>query len=81
MITDGLINLKNDIIFKVVFGSEKNAKILISLLNAVLDLNDNEKIVSLTFLNTFNIKEYLKDKLTSLDVKVVDGSNSKRYIL
>jgi len=68
--TDNLINLRNDIIFKVVFGYEKNEKILISLLNATLDLENTNKIVSLTFINTFNIKEYLKDKLTSLDVKV-----------
>ena len=70
MSTDNLINLRNDIIFKVVFGYEKNEKILISLLNATLDLENTNKIVSLTFINTFNIKEYLKDKLTSLDVKV-----------
>ena len=42
--------------------------------NAILGLTGDKKIVSLTFLNAFNIKEYLKDKLTILDVKAVDGT-------
>lgn len=74
MPVDSLINLRNDVIFKVVFGYEKNEKLLISLLNAILNLTGYEKIVKLTFLNAFNIKEYLNDKLTSLDVKVEDGT-------
>ncbi|MFN8578121.1 MAG: Rpn family recombination-promoting nuclease/putative transposase [Candidatus Sericytochromatia bacterium] len=72
---DELINLRNDIIFKIVFGYQKNEKILISFLNAILGLENQYKIVSLTFLNTINIKEYLNDKLTTLDVKVIDGNN------
>lgn len=72
---DELINLRNDIIFKIVFGYQKNEKILISFLNAILDLKNKDQIVSLTFLNTINIKEYLNDKLTTLDVKVIDGNN------
>ncbi|MEQ8190441.1 MAG: Rpn family recombination-promoting nuclease/putative transposase [Candidatus Eremiobacterota bacterium] len=74
MPVDSLVNLRNDVIFKVVFGYEKNEKLLISLLNAILNLTGDEKIVKLTFLNAFNIKEYLNDKLTSLDVKVEDGT-------
>jgi len=71
------INLRNDIIFKVVFGYEKNEKILISLLNSILELENENKIVKLNFLNAFNVKEYLKDKLTSLDVKVTDASGQR----
>jgi len=71
---DSSINLRNDVIFKAIFGYEKNEKLLISLLNAILGLTGDKKIVSLTFLNAFNIKEYLKDKLTILDVKAVDGT-------
>ncbi|HNR65745.1 MAG TPA: Rpn family recombination-promoting nuclease/putative transposase [Atribacterota bacterium] len=74
MSIDSSINLRNDVIFKAIFGYEKNEKLLISLLNAILGLTGNKKIVSLTFLNAFNIKEYLKDKLTILDVKAVDGT-------
>jgi predicted transposase/invertase (TIGR01784 family) len=71
---DSSINLRNDVIFRAIFGYEKNEKLLISLLNAILGLTGDKKIVSLTFLNAFNIKEYLKDKLTILDVKAVDGT-------
>ncbi len=71
---DSSINLRNDVVFKFVFGNKKNEKLLIALLNAILNLTGDKKIVSLTFLNTFNVKEYLKDKLTILDVKVVDGT-------
>jgi predicted transposase/invertase (TIGR01784 family) len=63
-----------------VFGYEKNEKLLISLLNAILGLTGDKKIVSLTFLNAFNIKEYLNDKLTIVDVKVVDGTGVRYHI-
>lgn len=71
-------SLRNDIIFKYVFGHEKNEKILRSLLNAILGLEGGEKIVSLSFMNPANLQEYLKDKFTTLDVKAKD-SNGKRY--
>lgn len=71
------INLRNDVVFKYIFGYEKNEKLLIALLNALLGLEGSEKIVKLTFLNAFNIKEYLNDKLTSLDVKVEDNTGKR----
>jgi len=77
MAIDSSINLRNDLIFKFVFGYEKNERILIALLNAILGLAGNKKIVSLTFLNAFNLQEYLNDKLTILDVKVVDGTGAR----
>lgn len=77
---DSSINLRNDVVFKFVFGYEKNEKILISLLNAILGLTGDDRIVKLTFINTFNVKEYLKDKLTSLDVKVEDNTGKKYNI-
>ncbi len=64
----------------LLFGYKKNEKILISLLNAILGLTEDDKIVKLTFINTFNVKEYLKDKLTSLDVKVEDNTGKKYNI-
>jgi predicted transposase/invertase (TIGR01784 family) len=74
MAINSSINLRDDLIFKFVFGYEKNEKILIALLNAILGLTGNKKIISLTFLNVLNLQEYLNDKLTILDVKVVDGT-------
>jgi predicted transposase/invertase (TIGR01784 family) len=72
------MNLRNDVVFKAIFGHEKNEKILIALLNAILDLDGEHRIKSLTFMNPFNLKEYLEDKLTILDVKAED-STGKRY--
>jgi len=77
MAIDSSINLRNDLIFKFVFGYEKNERILIALLNAILGLAGNKKDCSLTFLNAFNLQEYLNDKLTILDVKVVDGTGAR----
>lgn len=75
---DTKISLRNDIIFKYVFGHEKNERILRALLNAILALEGENRIVNLTFLNSINLKEYLKDKTSVLDVKAED-STGKRY--
>jgi len=77
MAIDSSINLRNDVIFKFVFGYEKNERILIALLNAILGFEGPDKIVKLTFLNTFNLKEYLKDKLSILDVKAEDNAGRR----
>ena len=58
----------------LLFGNEKNEKILIALLNAIFGFEGADKIVKLTFLNTINLQEYLKDKLTTLDVKAEDSN-------
>jgi predicted transposase/invertase (TIGR01784 family) len=71
-------SLRNDIIFKYVFGHEKNEKILRALLNAILGLEGDARIGQLSFLNPMNLKEYLKDKFTTLDVKAKDLTG-KRY--
>jgi len=67
-------NLCNDIIFRFIFGNKKNERILISLLNSILGLEGSGKIIKLTFLNPINLKEYLKDKTTTLDVKAEDNT-------
>lgn len=75
---DTKISLRNDIIFKYVFGHEKNERILRALLNAILGLDGEDRIVHLTFINSINLKEYLKDKTSVLDVKAEDSAG-KRY--
>ena len=57
-------NLKNDIIFKYVFGYEEHSQILIQLLNSILDLDYENRIIEITYLNSINLKQYLNDKLT-----------------
>jgi predicted transposase/invertase (TIGR01784 family) len=62
----------NDLVFKYIFGNEKNKKILISLLNVILKLETGSKIKNITFLDTFNLKEFRDDKSTILDIKAKD---------
>lgn len=62
-----LLDIKSDYIFKLVFGAEKNKKVLISLLNAIL--KGNPKITDLQLRNS-EIPKIIKDNKTiRLDVK------------
>ena len=58
----GLLDPKMDFVFKNIFGSEKNPKILISFLNATLKPK---------YLN----KDYIEDKFSRLDVKATTSND------
>lgn len=66
------IDPKVDYAFKRVFGDQRNAHLLVHLLNAILD--PEVPIVGVEIINPFNEKEYSEDKLTILDVKARDES-------
>lgn len=68
------IDPKVDFAFKHVFGREQNERLLISLLDAVLQPPPGQQIISLELLNPFNEKESLDDKPTVLDIKARDQS-------
>jgi len=72
------VSLRNDIIFRYVFGHERNEKILRALLNALLNLEGEQKIESLIFPSPVNLKTYLNAKHSCLDVSARDGTG-KRY--
>ena len=65
------LTLKNDLVFKAVYGSdnEESKFILKNLLNKILERTDNP-IVDLTYKNPFNLREYTDDKESVLDIKV-----------
>lgn len=67
---DAVLSLKNDYLFKAVFGSdnEKSKSILMSLLNKILD-RENDPIVELHYNNPFQIKDRIDDKETILDIR------------
>ncbi len=65
--------LMNDIIFKIVFGTEPNSPLLRALINALLGLAGESRIVELQVLNPNTDKEYLQQKGAILDVKARDG--------
>lgn len=63
----GLLDPKLDYIFKNIFGVEKNKRLLISLLNAIL--RDKPHIESVTLKNPEITKILEEDKTSRLDVK------------
>lgn len=62
----------NDILFKIVFGTQAGEPILRALVNALLDLEGEHKIVALTLLNPISEKEFIDDKGPILDLKARD---------
>ena len=59
----------SDIAFKKVFGSDQHPAILISFLNAVLDLHGDKAIAELTILNPYQAPKISLLKETNLDVR------------
>ena len=66
------VNPKNDIAFKKIFGNEKKKEILISFLNAVLDLKSRFEIQTIEILNPYQIPHLMDLKESSLDVRATD---------
>ena len=62
----------SDIFIKYLFGKEENKPILLEFVNRVLAKSDFDTIVSVEIKNPFNIKEFVNDKETVLDVKATD---------
>ncbi|PCJ18932.1 MAG: hypothetical protein COB02_09355 [Candidatus Cloacimonadota bacterium] len=71
--TNTFYNLTNDILFKLTFGDPNKTNILISLINALLQLQGDKKILEVEILNPFNDKEFIGDKLSIVDIKAKDG--------
>lgn len=61
---------KVDVVFKQIFGAEKNKPILISFLNAVLDWTGDRQIVAVEILNPYLEQESINDSYGILDIKV-----------
>ena len=66
------VDVKTDIAFKKVFGSEQHKEILIGLLNAVLDLDSDKRIREITLKNPWQPPDIPLLKETILDIKAVD---------
>ncbi len=66
------VDPKNDVAFKKIFGSEDKTQILISFLNAVLDLTGDKEIQEVTILNPFQAPRIKMLKYTTLDVQAKD---------
>jgi predicted transposase/invertase (TIGR01784 family) len=66
--------LTNDLLFKIVFGSKGNEKLLALLLNALLQFKGKQKIEELEILNPINLPEFRAEKQSVIDVKARDKS-------
>ncbi len=66
------VDVKNDVAFRKIFGNEKKTKILISFLNAALQLEGHDQIVQITFLNPYQLPRIAGEKATIIDVRAVD---------
>jgi len=72
------VDPKNDIAFKKIFGDSSKTEILVSFLNAVLELPS--PIASLKIATPYQTPQIEELKYTSLDVKAVD-SNGREFIV
>jgi predicted transposase/invertase (TIGR01784 family) len=62
------INFYTDFAFKKIFGTEENKDLLISFLNALLDLKGDGEIKDLTYLNSENLGEDIRERRAIYDV-------------
>ena len=74
------VDIKNDIAFRKIFGNENRKEVLISFLNAVLLLENDNKIVSVEILTPYQLPALKGGKVTIVDVKAKDQSD-KNYIV
>jgi predicted transposase/invertase (TIGR01784 family) len=65
-------DVKNDIAFRKIFGSENRTETLISFLNAVLGFEGKDRIVSVTIVNPYQLPKLKGGKVSILDVRATD---------
>ena len=71
------LNIKTDFAFKKVFGSKESVPLLVSFLNAVLELDDVHKITTLQIKGPYQVPqiEGMKDSYVDVKAELTDGSS------
>ena len=69
------VDIKNDIAFRKIFGNENKKEILISFLNAVLELPKGKKIKRFEIKNPYQLPEIKDLKSSILDIRATDERN------
>ncbi len=64
------VNPKIDLVFKKLFGTDKNINLLKSLVNSIL--SEDEQVVTLELKNPYNPSDYIEGKISYLDIKAKD---------
>ncbi|MCP5495444.1 MAG: Rpn family recombination-promoting nuclease/putative transposase [Leptospiraceae bacterium] len=72
------LKLTSDFLFKTLFT--QNPDLLVSLVNSILHLKSDKKLISLDILNPEIQKEILSDKLSVLDIKARDETGNIFHI-
>ncbi|NOQ35115.1 MAG: Rpn family recombination-promoting nuclease/putative transposase, partial [Methylococcaceae bacterium] len=67
------IDPKIDCVFKAILGAEENRNLLIHFLNAILEKELTQPLISVEILNPYNEKEFVSDKYSIVDVKARDA--------
>ena len=71
------VDPKNDFAFKKIFGNEQHKEVLISFLNAVLELEGTKTIVDVKMINPYQLPDIRELKETVLDVKATAVSGEE----
>ena len=58
------VDPKNDVAFKRIFGDDQHQAVLISFLNAVLNLSGAKEITTVEILNPLEMHAMLKDEMS-----------------
>jgi predicted transposase/invertase (TIGR01784 family) len=66
------VDIKNDIAFRKIFGNEKKSICLISFLNAVLELEANDRVVQVSIINPYLLPRIAGEKSSIIDVRATD---------
>ena len=70
------LKVSNDLIFKLLFGSEESKNMLSSLLSAIIDM-PREEMSDLVILNPISSIDKIGDKVVNLDILVKTKNNMK----
>jgi len=71
-VAEDYIRASADIVVKYLLGVHETEKALISFINAVLEDSGFQPIYTVSVQNPFHIKNFLKDKISVLDIKAKD---------
>ena len=66
------VDVKNDIAFRKIFGNEKKTQILISFLNAILKLEEDQRIKEVSIINPYLLPRVAGEKASIIDVRAKD---------
>ncbi len=66
------VDIKNDVAFRKIFGNQKKSIVLISFLNAILNLEGTYRIQKITILNPYLLPRIAGEKASIIDVRATD---------